>query len=572
MNSVNVFSSHLSSPADSGPAPSTLCGGNEKPGHELLPPQFPPIGIMSSSSSGSVSSEFGSPALLCGEKSASSSTSSFHTIQVPPLRRLSTLRILFAHIGAALALFLATTDSTIVSTSLPTIANEFGASQDQYTRFMAGFLIWSVERYVFADIVWADADVAKRTLILVVVVRSGPIHDMADPSARLGGDWWWWYCELCLGNHLRDCRGTQKGSMVPSSEYYLELLGDSRASSWRGLQQSTLILAELAVGILSEPARLERQKDASWKLFLQKFDFVGLSLFITGSCCIIVGFSFASSNGWTAPSTLTLIIIGPVILACASWYEVRTSREALFPPAAFKDSAIVIILVVNFYTISHLMRAINNTTPLTAGLMLLPYSLGSSLASIPAAWFIGYRQQRTHDTSGQKLVICIGLAVSCIGFGLLHLLGDRSPRITQSLLPMVAGFGLGFLFHAPYQIFTNTLQPKELATGTSAFFLVRFTGATVGLAVAGAVFQNQLSHTLPPSFEAQGFQSFDMGSLNSLSSPMEISQALHAVASSIEYMDSLHTLLRTFSHDLSFPAESNRGGPRRTLNRYVPVN
>jgi hypothetical protein len=37
------------------------------------------------------------------------------------------------------------------------------------------------------------------------------------------------------------------------------------------------------------------------------------------------------------------------------------------------------------------------------------------------------------------------------------------------------------LFHAPYQVFTKALEPHELATGTSAFFLVRFTGATVGL-------------------------------------------------------------------------------------------
>lgn len=37
------------------------------------------------------------------------------------------------------------------------------------------------------------------------------------------------------------------------------------------------------------------------------------------------------------------------------------------------------------------------------------------------------------------------------------------------------------LFHAPYQLFTASLQPHELSTGTSAFFLVRFTGATVGL-------------------------------------------------------------------------------------------
>lgn len=52
----------------------------------------------------------------------------------------------------------------------------------------------------------------------------------------------------------------------------------------------------------------------------------------------------------------------------------------------------------------------------------------------------------------------------------------------QSLLPLVGGLGIGMLFHAPYQALTGVLSPKELAAGTGAFFLVRFTGATVGLA------------------------------------------------------------------------------------------
>ena len=51
----------------------------------------------------------------------------------------------------------------------------------------------------------------------------------------------------------------------------------------------------------------------------------------------------------------------------------------------------------------------------------------------------------------------------------------------QSFLPLLGGLGIGMLFHAPYQALTNVLSPKELAAGTGAFFLVRFTGATVGL-------------------------------------------------------------------------------------------
>ena len=61
------------------------------------------------------------------------------------------------------------------------------------------------------------------------------------------------------------------------------------------------------------------------------------------------------------------------------------------------------------------------------------------------------------------------------------LMADHSPRSTQILFPLIAGVGLGMLFHAPYQVFTRALRRQEVASGTSAFFLVRFTGATVGL-------------------------------------------------------------------------------------------
>ena len=94
--------------------------------------------------------------------------------------------------------------------------------------------------------------------------------------------------------------------------------------------------------------------------------------------------------------------------------------------------------------------------------------------------------------------------------------------IRQSFLPLVAGFGVGMLFHAPYQALTSALSPKELAAGTGAFFLVRFTGATVGLvckflsllsvsfeltcscsqSVAGAIYESSISRngvSLAPS-------------------------------------------------------------------------
>lgn len=49
--------------------------------------------------------------------------------------------------------------------------------------------------------------------------------------------------------------------------------------------------------------------------------------------------------------------------------------------------------------------------------MLLPYSLGSSLASMPAAWFMNHWQAKKKDISGQRLIIVSGLVVATLGFG-----------------------------------------------------------------------------------------------------------------------------------------------------------
>lgn len=49
---------------------------------------------------------------------------------------------------------------------------------------------------------------------------------------------------------------------------------------------------------------------------------------------------------------------------------------------------------------------------------------GLYLNTSAAAWFIGYWQVRHPDTSGQKTMICLGLFIATIGFGMSgHMLG-----------------------------------------------------------------------------------------------------------------------------------------------------
>lgn len=71
--------------------------------------------------------------------------------------------------------------------------------------------------------------------------------------------------------------------------------------------------------------------------------------------------------------------------------------------------------------------------------------------------------------------------ISDVFAGLMILLNEKTPVALQETAPLLAGIGIGMLFHAPYQVLTMALGPKGIACATSAFFLVRFTGSTCGL-------------------------------------------------------------------------------------------
>lgn len=147
------------------------------------------------------------------------------------------------------------------------------------------------------------------------------------------------------------------------------------------------------------------------------------------------------------------------------------------------------------------LQAVLGVTPLLCGILMLPYSLGGALASVPIALFNDFVSKRTKSTSCYKQAILAGLALSTLGFGaflyaencsrphancegLLTLLDVTSSLVIREVYPLIAGIGLGMLFHAPFAALTNGMSSHDRSRATSAFFLVRFIGATSGLVSA----------------------------------------------------------------------------------------
>ncbi|KAI0374453.1 amino acid permease ScVBA-like protein [Pilatotrama ljubarskyi] len=496
------------------------------------------------------SSQFSAPTIAPTPKTSSSSTLVAYDTR-KAAAQLSTTRLIIAHAGAALTLFLATTDATIVSTTLPTITSEFHANQAEYTWVSVTYMLTQT---AFQPLYGKLSDLIGRTTVLY-----GSIFTFAAGSALCGSAQsmkWLIIARAIAGvggggivslvwtitSEIVDVRNQAKWSQALSVTWACSAVAGPLLGGVFSVYMNLPICAAAFVTLwLSlRHVYLGSSSAVSWRTFGRTFDFAGLFLFMGGSSCIVIGFNFATQLGWTSASTLTLIVLGILVLIAAAFYEVRTRRDALFPPIAFKDRTIVITLATVFlhnfafnagtFYLALYFQAVNGLSPIQAGITMLPYSLGSSLASMPTAWLIGYWSKRRCDTACQKYLICAGLAISSVGFGLMMLMSEHSTRVQQILFPLIAGIGLGMLFHAPYQVFTRALRRQEVASGTSAFFLVRFTGATVGLSVAGAVFLVRLSSTLPPGVDG----SVVLESVDALRSQTNWGEILHAMALAIK--------------------------------------
>ena len=97
-------------------------------------------------------------------------------------------------------------------------------------------------------------------------------------------------------------------------------------------------------------------------------------------------------------------------------------------------------------------------------------------------------------------------------------LDQHSSLAVQEVYPLIAGIGIGVLFHTPFQVVTNCL-PDDIASATSAFFMLRFIGTTTGLvrwfdsptshhahssqSVAAAIFDSQIRSRLPSAYTSR---------------------------------------------------------------------
>ncbi|KAL5523984.1 hypothetical protein ACEPAG_8157 [Sanghuangporus baumii] len=416
--------------------------------------------------------------------------------------------------------FLSVLDQTIAAVSLPKIVEDIG-SESGYSWVGSAYLLMSS---CFNPLYGKFSDTIGRKPILFF-----SIGVFLFGSALCGAAQSFIWLARCRGVQGIGAGGCMQMTMITMSDItslqersrYIGLMGATMGiasvigpllggaltdhASWRWCIWINLPLAGLAIILFFFFLHLNPVKKRTVREAASSFDFVGLSLLMSGIVLFLFGLEDANtaSGGWHAPQTLAPLIIGVVLLTSGLINEGITNREPIIPPRLFKTrttaGCLISVFIHSFVFFSVVFFSVVYYTPLyfqirgssatMAGVRQLPLPIGAAIMSMGTGMMLP-------KTGKYRPVLWAGGAIMTLGIGLLIMLDEKTSVVKQEVLLFVFGIGVGCLFQTPLIALQAAMPLKDMATNTATYQLLRTLGGTVSISIGNTIFQSELAKRL----------------------------------------------------------------------------
>ncbi|KAF8061811.1 vacuolar amino acid permease [Lyophyllum atratum] len=242
-------------------------------------------------------------------------------------------------------------------------------------------------------------------------------------------------------------------------------------------------------------------KGKSTKEVLKRIDYGGsIMLLITvGATLIFLSVRYNEGLPWSNPTVIASITVAAVGSVAFLLVELFLAPEPVLAPYLLKQKIPVLVGTSNFlvatcnfsiiYFFPMWFQTVMSTNASTAGMHLVPNSVGMSLGSILAGYMM-------HRTGRYKTINSIFGWFPFIGASLIASLHkDSSPVLTWlSIIPL--GFGNAVVLQTMLIALLVHLPDSQMAVGTGFGQLFRGIGQVGGVAISSAIFQSQLDTEL----------------------------------------------------------------------------
>jgi len=451
-------------------------------------------------------------------------------------------------------MLLSSLDQTIVSTAMPTIVGQLGGVEHQAWITTAYLLATTIVMPIYGK--FGDV-LGRRNLFLIAIA----LFTLASVGAAFSTDFWTFVVFRAMqglgGGGLMILSQAIIADIVPASERgkYMGPLGgifglsavagpllggffvDHMTWQWAfyiniPVGVAAFLIAWFALTIPNKKAE-------------KKIDILGVVFLSIATTCLIffTDFGGSSAHGWDALETWAwgagLVVAVLIFLAV----EAR-AEDPIIPLSLFKNKVFINATAIGFTLGIGMFSAIafvptflqmsSGASAAVSGLLMLPMMAGMMGTSI----YSGIAITKSGRYKGYPIAGTIITLAAMVCFTTLS--ADTALWLICVYL-FILGAGMGLIMQVVVLVVQNAVAPEMVGVATSTNNYFREVGASLGVAIFGAMFTNRLSEKLMDVFSGAGASAADAGQATATLDPAVMSQLPQQLQDGIvtAYADSL---------------------------------
>jgi EmrB/QacA subfamily drug resistance transporter len=410
----------------------------------------------------------------------------------------------------SIALFMVVLDNLVVSTAIPVIRVDLGASIEQ--------LEWTVNAYTLTFAVFLLTGAAlgdrfgRRRLFLVGLAT----FTAASAAAALAPSIEW----LIAARALQGVGGaivTPLTLTILSDAFPAERRGLA-IGAWSGIAGLAIAMGPLVggavvegiswqwifwlnvpIGLVLLPMALRLRESYGPR---HRLDLPGLGLVSVGLLGVVWGLVNGNGEGWTSPQVVLALVGGIAFLVAFVAWELRTAEPMLpmrlFAHRGFAAANGASLLMYfgmfgSLFLLTQFFQTAQGYSPLEAGLRVLPWTaVPMVVAPIAGALF---------DRVGGRALMALGLLLQSAGLAWIALVSTPDVAYASLVLPFIlSGTGMALFFAPVANVVLSSVAVEEEGKASGANNAIREVGGVLGVAVLASVFSSAGSYSTPQTF------------------------------------------------------------------------
>ena len=418
-------------------------------------------------------------------------------------------------IVASVASLMVALDALVVTTALPTIRLDLGASIEQ--------LEWTVNAYTlsFAVLLMTGAVLGDRFGRRRLFAAGLGLFSLASAACALAPD-------VGVLIAARAIQGAGAALIMPlgmtllSAAYPAErraralgifsgitgiaVLGGPviGGAITQGIAWQWIFWINVPIGLLTIPVVLRRVEESFGPRSAP--DIAGLALVTGAALGVVWGLVRGNSAGWGSVEVVSSLAAGVVLAVAFVLWERRTA-EPMLPMGLFASrpfssgNAGIFFMCTALYGavffMAQFLQIAQHDGPLGAGIRLLPWTATLFIV----APLTGARISRV----GERPFAVAGLLLQAAGMGWIALIAGPDVDYWRLVAPLaIAGCGVSMAMPALQNAVVSSVPPESIGKASGTFNMLRQLGGVFGIATLVAVFTGAGSYASPHLF-SDGF-------------------------------------------------------------------